>query len=327
MQKNNTLRGKYVELAASGELVKRIRLAEEILGSCTLCPRKCGVNRLDDEYGFCKIGKSAQIASYGPHFGEESCLVGTKGSGTIFFCGCNLMCRFCQNYSLSQATDPGCMAVTPESLARIMIELQQSGCHNINFVTPTHVVPQILAALTVGVDAGLHIPLVYNCGGYEEITTLKLLDGVVDIYMPDAKFWFADSAKLHAQCEDYPEKMMAAILEMQRQVDDLQIDDRGVGVSGLLVRHLVMPESLKESKEIFRFLAEKVSKNCYLNVMDQYRPCGEYANTTDADVAPFAASLSRSMYDEAVKAARTAGLCRLDEKDLAALMARLLARD
>lgn len=323
MQKN-TLRGKYLKLAKTDELQERIDQAGEILASCTLCPRQCGVNRLEGETGYCRIGHLAQIASYGPHFGEESCLVGTHGSGTVFFCGCNLLCRFCQNYSLSQATDPGCVEVTSSRLAGLMVGLQKRGCHNINFVTPTHVVPQILAALPAAIDAGLEVPLVYNCGGYEEVETLQLLDGVMDIYMPDTKFWKKSSAEKHARSEDYPEKMKAALLEMQRQVGDLRISDKGVAAGGLLVRHLLMPGMLSETKEIVRFLAEKVSKNCYVNIMDQYRPCGEYAYLQSDEL--LGTTISRAMYEEAVKAAKAAGLTRFDEKDLSALLAQLLGR-
>jgi putative pyruvate formate lyase activating enzyme len=288
-----------------------------MLAACTLCPRNCRVDRLADQRGFCRIGRLAEIAGYGPHFGEESVLVGTGGSGTIFFCGCNLLCRFCQNYQISQATDVDCRPVTADELAAIMVELQEKGCHNINFVTPTHVVPQILAALPKAIEAGLHIPLIYNCGGYEDVESLRLLDGIIDIYMPDVKFSDRASASQYADVADYPEIMRAALGEMQRQVGDLRIGDDGLAEGGLLVRHLLMPGGLQEAEAIFSFLAKEISPNCYVNIMDQYRPCGEFAGQGGA------ATIGAEMYGQAIKAAQAAGLSRLDRKDFGALIDRL----
>jgi len=212
----------------------------------------------------------ARVASSLPHFGEELPLVGRKGSGTIFFCGCNLSCVFCQNYDLSQE-DRG-EEVTPKVLARMMLRLQDRGCHNINFVTPTHVVPQILEALVLARIEGLDVPLVYNSGGYDSVETLRLLDGIFDIYMPDAKYGSNELALLYSQAPDYADVMNAAIREMHRQVGDLEMDAEGIARRGLMVRHLVLPGGAAGTDEVVRFLSQEVSKNTYLNIMDQYRP-------------------------------------------------------
>lgn len=320
------MEGRYLEAMRAGILEERIRRGWEMLGACTLCPRKCGVDRSSDNRGYCRIGRRAEVASYGPHFGEESVLVGNGGSGTIFFCGCNLLCRFCQNYQISQATDVACRPVEDHELAAMMMALQDKGCHNINFVTPSHVVPQILAALPLAIKAGLRIPLVYNCGGYESVETLRLLDGIIDIYMPDVKFWNKESGSRYANAPDYQEKMKAALCEMQRQVGDLrvgggrEVGEIGLASEGLLVRHLLMPGGLEEAKAIFRFLAKEISSNCYLNIMDQYHPCGEFAGKSDATD-----TISGEMYQQAIKAAEALGLTRLDKKDFATLIKRLFA--
>ena len=253
------------------ELREKTARARELLTECTLCPRRCGIDRTAGELGFCGTGESAVIASHGPHFGEEPPLVGRCGSGTIFFCGCNLGCIFCQNYDISHLKRG--REVSSEELAAMMLSLQKGGCHNINLVTPTHVVPQILDALVVARAHGLTVPLVYNCGGYESLETLDLLDGVIAIYMPDAKY--SDNAVSKTLCgaSDYWEVCCAAVKEMHRQVGDLQINTRGVATRGLLVRHLVLPEGLAGTPEVMRFLAEEISVNAYVNVMEQYRPC------------------------------------------------------
>jgi putative pyruvate formate lyase activating enzyme len=299
---------RYIDLHSRGELVTRARAAAELLADCGLCPRQCGVNRLENEEGVCRTGSMAKVASYAPHFGEESPLVGSGGSGTIFFSNCNLLCVFCQNYEISHLGEG--TAVTPEQLAAMMQELQQRGCHNINFVTPSHVVPQILAALVIAADRGLNLPLVYNSSGYDLETTLKLLDGVVDIYMPDFKFWDAASAARLAKAKDYPTRARAAIKEMHRQVGDLIINDKGVAERGLLVRHLVMPGGLTETGHILHFLAEEISKDTYVNVMDQYRPCG-----LAHKYPPLDRRTRHDEYQAAMKLAEEAGLKRLDSKD------------
>ena len=310
----------FLQAMQSGLLVARLKESSQLLSSCSLCPRQCGVDRLAGEVGYCRTGALAEVASYGPHFGEESVLVGSGGSGTIFFCGCNLLCSFCQNYAISRGEDQDCRAVSDRELAAIMIELQEMGCHNINLVTPTHVVPQILAALPYAIAAGLHVPLVYNCGGYERVETLRLLDGIIDIYMPDAKFWAPQSGLRYAAAVDYPQKMRQALREMQRQVGNLHIDANDLAERGLLVRHLLMPGALEEAEAIFHFLAEEISPNCYLNIMDQFRPCGELAGRAETH-----ANITPAMHAKALQAAERAGLSRLGQRDTAALIRRLLS--
>jgi putative pyruvate formate lyase activating enzyme len=306
----------YLALYREGNLDERIAEAQQRLSPCRVCPRHCKVDRLSDEKGICQTGVKAVVSSYAPHFGEESPLVGSGGSGTIFFTHCNLLCIFCQNYEISHLgqgieTDPG-------QLAAMMLSLQRQGCHNINFVTPSHVVPQILVALPKAIEKGLTVPLVYNSSGYDSLETLKLLEGIVDIFMPDFKFWDKDLAKRYAKAPDYPEVAQKAILEMYRQVGDLVMDDEGVAVKGLLVRHLVMPGSLEETREILRFLAREVSVDTYVNVMDQYRPCGEACHCPPID-----RTLTGGEYQQALKLARDAGLQRLDEKDWLRILRKL----
>ncbi len=306
----------YLALYREGNLDERIAEAQQRLSPCRVCPRHCKVDRLSDEKGICQTGVKAVVSSYAPHFGEESPLVGSGGSGTIFFTHCNLLCIFCQNYEISHLgqgieTDPG-------QLAAMMLRLQRQGCHNINFVTPSHVVPQILVALPKAIEKGLTVPLVYNSSGYDSLETLKLLEGIVDIFMPDFKFWDKDLAKRYAKAPDYPEVAQKAILEMYRQVGDLVMDDDGVAVKGLLVRHLVMPGSLEETRGILRFLAREVSVDTYVNVMDQYRPCGEACHCPPID-----RTLTGGEYQQALKLARDAGLQRLDEKDWLRILRKL----
>ena len=252
------------------DLEKRASEAISRLALCHLCPRCCGVDRLSDQRGFCQTGRLAGVASYTPHFGEEDCLVGRAGSGTIFFSGCNLSCVFCQNYDISQQSAG--REVSSQELARMMLSLQDCGCHNINFVTPTHVVPQILEALVLAGDGGLSLPLVYNSGGYDSVETLRLLEGIFDIYMPDAKYGSDEASLKYSQAPGYTAIMKSALREMHRQVGDLALDGDGLAVCGLLVRHLVLPEGIAGTAEVVRFLSEEISKNTYLNVMAQYRP-------------------------------------------------------
>lgn len=298
---------RYDDLARSGDLQGRIDAALALLSPCRLCPRQCGVDRLAGEQGFCRTGRLARVASYGPHFGEERPLVGSGGSGTIFFSGCNLGCIYCQNHDISHAAAG--TEVSPRDLAQMMVELQARGCDNINFVTPTHVVPQILEALPHAVKAGLHVPLVYNCGGYESIETLLLLEDVIDIYMPDAKYSDGAVAARCSDAPDYPDRMFEAIDEMHRQVGDLLIDAAGRAIRGLLVRHLVLPEGQAGTPDIMAFLAA-LSTHTYLNIMDQYRPCYR-AHTVEALARP----PTRQEYAEAVEAAHAAGLYRLDDRN------------
>jgi putative pyruvate formate lyase activating enzyme len=275
------------------------------------------VNRLEGETGRCGTADKAVIASYSPHFGEEQPLVGTHGSGTIFLSGCSLGCCFCQNYEISHHPSAG-HRVDADSLAAIMLDLQSRGCHNINFVTPSHVVPQILAALIPAYENGLRLPLVYNSSGYDSLSTLELLDGLIDIYMPDLKFWENETGRKYADAPDYPDISRAAVREMHRQVGDLQIDQDGIARQGLLIRHLLMPGGLEETKAILEFIARHISTDTYVNVMDQYRPCG----TADS-FAELRSTISHEQYSEALDYARKIGLERLDQRDLAALLKRL----
>lgn len=259
------------KLYEKGELERRIERGYRILEECSLCPRQCRVNRLEGEKGFCRAGRLPMVSSFGPHFGEEPPLVGRGGSGTIFLANCNLACQFCQNYDISQLGQG--KEIPLEELANRILSLQRRGCHNINFVSPTHFVPQIIAALSLAIEGGLTIPLVYNCGGYESMETLCLLDGIIDIYMPDAKYSDADKAQTYSKAPRYPEKMKIALKEMHRQVGDLIVSEEGVAERGLLVRHLVLPYGLAGTREIMRFLAREISPHTYINIMDQYHPC------------------------------------------------------
>lgn len=298
----------YLALLRSGELARRAQLAYERLEACNICPRECGVNRRESAKGaVCKTGERAVVSSYNPHFGEESPLVGRGGSGTIFFTRCNLKCQYCQNYEISQLGQG--REVEPEDLAAMMLQLQEMGCHNINFVSPTHVVPQIIVGVLIAAQAGLRLPLVYNTGGYDSLTTLELLDGIFDIYMPDLKYADAEIAQKYSKIKDYPRHNQAAVKEMHRQVGDLVMDRRGVALRGLLIRHLVLPNRLAGTAEIVRFLAEEISRETYLNVMDQYRPCYKAH-----ELPQVSRRLSPEEYAEAVRLARAAGLNRLDKR-------------
>ncbi len=297
----------YLKIWKAGRLEDRIRRALEWLKCCTLCPRFCRVNRLEGETGYCRTGRHAIVASYGPHFGEERPLVGQRGSGTIFFSFCNLGCVFCQNYDISHGGEG--VPVGAETLGEIMLSLQARGCHNINFVTPTHVLSQILEALPHAIEKGLRIPLVYNCGGYERTAALKLLDGIVDIYMPDFKFWDAQVAEKLCGAADYPECARAALKEMHRQVGELRWDERGVAEKGLLVRHLVMPEGLAGTEPIVQFIAKELSPHTYVNIMSQYHPCGEALK-----MPQIRRRVTSEEFEAALQAATRAGLDRLDER-------------
>ncbi|BBO18841.1 radical SAM protein [Candidatus Brocadia pituitae] len=295
---------KYISLYRTGELGERIEKAQGLLRECNICPRRCRVNRLENKLGVCKVGKLPKVASYNPHFGEESPLVGTHGSGTIFITSCNLGCVFCQNYDISHLGKG--YEVSFKRFAEMMIELQDLGCHNINFVTPTHVVPHILEALSIAIREGLSIPLVYNTGGYDLVETLQLLEGIFDIYMPDFKFFDSDVAAKWCKTGDYPHVAMKAIREMHRQVGDLVVNDRGIAERGLIVRHLVMPHGLAGTRKVMQFLAKDISSNTYVNIMDQYHPCG---------LAHKYAEINRRIrdkeFEEALQIAHEEGISRL----------------
>jgi len=260
----------YIALTQQGDLKKRVQTLEDILKDCRLCPRECRVNRLEGELGYCRADSGLTVSSAFPHFGEESPLVGVHGSGTIFLTHCNLRCIFCQNYDISHLGRGE--RITSSDMARMMIRLQELGCHNINFVTPTHYVPQIVASLPEAVEHGLRIPLVYNCSGYESLEVIQLLEGIVDIYMPDAKFMDEKYSKEYCNAPDYPGVLKKVLKEMHRQVGDLKTDSHGIAEKGLLIRHLVMPGGVASSESVLRFIAEEISVHTYVNIMDQYRP-------------------------------------------------------
>ena len=297
----------YMQALKDGSLQTKVQTARNLLSDCGVCPRDCHVNRLEGELGFCGIGETAVVSSANLHFGEESPLVGSGGSGTIFFTSCNLKCVFCQNYEISHLMEG--RETDSSELARLMLELQGKGSHNINFVTPSHVVPQILDAVKEAAEEGLNLPLVYNTGGYDSVETLKLLDGVIDIYMPDLKFMDSGPSDLLMKAPDYPEVAKVAIKEMYRQVGDLEMDEHGVATRGLLIRHLVMPSDLANTRQAMRFLAQEISTNTYVNVMSQYRPCGRAMEFEEINRA-----LTRQEYEEAIKTAEEEGITRLDKR-------------
>ncbi len=297
----------YLGNLSEDELRQRAEQALEHLKACDVCPRNCRKNRLTGSLGICRIGALARVSNYGPHRGEEDPLRGWRGSGTIFFTGCSLRCQYCQNHDISQSQAGS--EIQTQELAAIMLELQALGCHNINLVTPTHVIPQILAAVLLASQAGLRLPLVYNTGGYDSLEMLKLLDGVIDIYMPDMKYASDQIARYYSKVPHYPEINRAAVREMHRQVGDLQIDETGLARRGLLVRHLVLPYGLAGTDQVVHFLADEISRETYLNLMDQYRPA------FNARQYP---KLNRSLHDReyelALELALTAGLHRLDQR-------------
>jgi putative pyruvate formate lyase activating enzyme len=297
----------YMELQKNGELIRRSRELSSRLSSCNLCPRDCGVDRISGETGECQTGANAEVSSYGPHHGEEAPLVGSRGSGTIFFTHCNLCCQFCQNYDISQAGRGD--EVLPKAIASMMIELQAMGCHNINFVSPTHVVAQIVEALCLAVEAGLRLPLVYNTGGYDSLETLRLLDGIIDIYMPDTKYSDDSAGHKYSGVQNYWKINKAALVEMHRQTGDLVLNERGVAMRGLLVRHLVLPEGKAGSREVLHFLATEISKSTYVNIMDQYRPCYNAANFPELARRPTVEEM-----EQVFRWAAEEGLDRLDER-------------
>lgn len=293
----------YLETYERGGLEERIEKLEAILNECKLCPRECGVNRNKGEKGYCKSDKQLMVSSVQPHFGEEDVLVGTYGSGTIFLTNCNLRCIYCQNYDISHLGYG--QKVTEEELALSMLSLQERGCHNINFVTPTHYTPQIAKALKIAVEKGLRIPIVYNCGGYEAKSTLELLDGIVDIYMPDMKYGDVENAKKYSNAPDYFDRCKEAVKEMHRQVGDLKVDENGVAWSGLLIRHLVLPNGLAGSAEVLKFIATGISKESYVNIMLQYRHTYKAYEHKELN-----RGLRMSEYREAIAIAKEWGLHR-----------------
>ncbi|MBD3267436.1 radical SAM protein [bacterium] len=283
------------------EIRNRAAIAKELARACKLCPNECDINRWDGTAGYCKLNGQTLIASAFPHHGEEPPIRGHGGSGTLFFAGCNLLCDFCQNYSISHKIEG--TAVSAEETAGIMLRLQSQGCENINFVSPSHVIHHILEALAIATERGLALPIVYNSGGYDSVDALRLLDGIVDIYMPDFKFWSPETAQKLTGAEDYPEMAQAAVKEMHRQVGDLITNDRGVALRGLLIRHLVLPNGLADTFEVMRFLHDEVSPGIHVNIMGQYHPCYKAHEIPEINRA-----VTQAEVQEALQAARQAGI-------------------
>ena len=300
-----TAKPSYFDLHKTGEMDKRIKSLYKFLENCELCPRKCKVNRIRGEKGFCGMGRDLQVSSYGPHFGEESPLVGIFGSGTIVLTGCNLLCVYCQNYEISHHKQG--KSINEKILADFMLTLQKDGCHNINLVTPTHFAPQLVKSISIGSKKGLKIPIVWNCGGYESVEIIKLLDGIVDIYLPDIKYGRKDSAEMYSNASDYFERCKESVEEMYGQVGNLKVDHQGIAYKGLLVRHLVLPENRSGSKEVLDFL-RSISKDVYVNIMDQYRPLGKACFHKELD-----RGITAEEYRNVISYAKKIGLERLDK--------------
>jgi putative pyruvate formate lyase activating enzyme len=300
----------YLQVFEEGILQRRAAEAVESLRPCRVCPRECEIDRLNNKIGVCKSGRLARVASAFPHFGEEDCLRGWNGSGTIFFGWCNLRCVFCQNFKTSQFGE-GAEVTAPE-LAQIMLDLQAIGCHNINFVTPEHVVPQILEALVIAVERGLRLPLVYNTSAYDSIESIQLMDGLVDIYMPDFKLWDAEHCRKYLVATNYADAARAVIAAMHRQVGELKVDEDGLALRGVLVRHLVMPVLLEDTREIMRWIAQSLSRDTYVNVMDQYYPA--HKAETEPRFSEINRGISADEFCGALELARNAGLWRFDTR-------------
>ncbi len=290
----------YLDLITKEEFENRVELLFEILENCELCPRKCGVNRLKDELGYCKMGKELVVSSFGPHFGEESKLVGIYGSGTIFLSGCNLLCVYCQNYEVSN-NRVGKIS-SEQKVADFMLALQKMGCHNINLVTPTHFVPQLVKAIGIGVKKGLKIPIVYNCSGYENVEVIRLLDGIIDIYLPDIKYGTKEPAKEYSNAPDYFKRAKESVNEMYDQVGNLKVNNQGIAYKGLIIRHLVLPNDQSRSEEVLAYIS-KLSENMFVNIMDQYRPLGR-AN----EIRKIDRCITSKEYDNVIRMAKKLGL-------------------
>ena len=295
----------YLELEKKGLISERVEKLYAHYENCTLCPRDCRVNRKEGQTGKCQATAKVKVSSAFPHFGEEAPLVGQKGSGTIFFSNCGLRCVYCQNYEISLEGEG--VEITDQRLAETMIKVQKMGCHNINLVTPTHYSPSIVHAVQLAIPMGLHIPLVYNTGGYEKPEIIELLDGIVDIYLPDCKYMNSQhAAKYSSEAYNYPHYARLALKEMYRQVGDLKVDGKGIAVRGLMVRHLILPNRISGTEEFLKFVAGSLSKNTYINLMAQYRP--EYKAF---DYPEISRRIKRSEYEEAKKWAKKYGLIRL----------------
>ena len=290
----------YLDLITKEEFENRVELLFEILENCELCPRKCGVNRLKDELGYCKMGKELVVSSFGPHFGEESELVGIYGSGTIFLSGCSLLCVYCQNYEVSN-NRVGKIS-SEQKVADFMLALQKMGCHNINLVTPTHFVPQLVKSIGIGVKKGLKIPIVYNCSGYENVEVIRLLDGIIDIYLPDIKYGTTEPAKEYSNAPDYFKRVKESVNEMYNQVGNLKVNNQGIAYKGLIIRHLVLPNDQSGSEEVLGYIS-KLSENIFVNFMDQYSPLGKANEFRKIDRC-----ITSKEYDNVILIAKKLGL-------------------
>ncbi len=301
----------YIKLYEKSKdiLKERVEKAYQLLKECRVCPRNCGVNRLDNEKAFCRTGRYAEVSSYFLHFGEEECIRGRSGSGTIFFAFCNLRCVFCQNYDISWVGE-GAVSLQPQELAKIMIYLQNKGAHNINLVTPEHVVPQVIESIIPAIDMGLKIPIVYNTSAYDSLDSIKLLKDIIDIYMPDFKFWDNNLSRRFLFTEDYSDIARNSIKEMHAQVGDLKFNENGIAVRGILLRHLVMPNCIEDSKKILEFTAKNISVHTFINIMDQYHPAGRviYIPEKYKDIAR---RITTYEFDAVVNFARSLGLYRI----------------
>ena len=300
----------YLSTWKRGRLADKVDAALGELRDCRSCPRDCGVDRLADRRGICHTGRHAYVASAFAHFGEENCLRGWNGSGTIFFSFCNLKCVFCQNWDISQR--PAGRECTAEEIASLMLDLQNQGCHNINFVTPEHVAPELVEAIALAIPAGLRLPIVYNTSAYDGLASLRLMDGLVDIYMPDFKFWDPQSARRLGRAIDYPEVARTAIAEMYRQVGDLRFGRDGLARRGVLVRHLVMPGHGEETAAILAWVADRLGPDTYVNIMGQYRSA--YRVPGSDRYRDIDRSLDPIELEAAFSAAGRAGLWRLDDR-------------
>lgn len=300
----------YLNSYDKGVMERKVDKALKLLESCTVCPRNCRVNRIENRAGICMSGRYAKVSSSFQHFGEEDCLRGWSGSGTIFFSFCNLRCVFCQNFDISWQGNG--REAKPKDIARMMLSLQSRGCHNINFVTPEHVVPQIMEAMPYAIELGLNLPIVYNTSSYDSQESIELMNGIVDIYMPDFKFFSPENAKSYLSAENYPQAAMAAIKEMHSQVGELRFDENGFALRGVLLRHLVMPGFLAETERIMQWTAGKVSKDTYVNIMDQYYPAGMVLK--QERYSQINRRITKEELEEAMKIARHFGLHRFDER-------------
>ena len=305
------MRPAYLNLSREA-VADRARHAVTLLAECRICPRDCGVNRIEDRWAACKTGRYAVVSSFFPHFGEEDCLRGWNGSGTIFFGHCNLRCVFCQNYDISQDIKPHTeRGSTPREIAEMMLWLQAQGCHNINFVTPEHVAPQLVEAVSAAIPLGLRLPIVYNTSAYDSLESIALLDGIVDIYMPDFKYWSEERSKAYMKAAEYPPAARAAIRAMHGQVGPLVLDDDGLARRGLLVRHLVMPGCLDETEAILEWIASTLGPDTYVNLMDQYYPAGKVSGAAYPEINR---RLTSDEFEEALRFAARLGLRRLDTR-------------